>query len=79
MLATIDDYKSPSIKKNLKKYSYGEIKPKGHRIFYFKKCGNNYILFNYAEKKKNSLGDAFYKRLEKEKSEYEEKFKKRDK
>lgn len=75
-LSTIKDFKSAKIKHCLKKYSYGEIKPRGHRVFYFKKCGNNIILFNYSIKKKNSLGNTYYKKLEREKRRYENEFKK---
>ena len=73
-MATIVDFKSPKIRVKLNKYSYGEIKPKGHRVFYFKKFGNNIILFDYRIKKKNSLGDSVYRKLEKEKQYYEQEF-----
>ena len=73
-MATVENFKSPKIRLNLRKYSYGEIKPKGHRVFYFKKCGNNIILFDYRIKKKASLDDKVYKQLEKEKVYYEQEF-----
>ncbi len=73
-LATIVNFKSPKVRAKLNKYNYGEIKPKGHRVFYFKKYGNNIILFDYRIKKKNSLGDSVYKKLEKEKQYYEQEF-----
>lgn len=75
-LATIEDFKSPKIRKRLKKYNYGEIKPWGHRFFYFKKYGSNLIFFAYREKKKDSLGASVYKKLEKEKQYYEREFEK---
>lgn len=73
-MATTANFKSPKIRNKFRKYSYGEIKPKGHRVFYFKKFGKNIILFNYRIKKKESLGDSVYKKLEKEKQYYEQKF-----
>ncbi|MCK4956488.1 MAG: hypothetical protein KAS49_02545 [Candidatus Cloacimonetes bacterium] len=73
-MATVSNFKSPKIRSTLKKYTYGEIKPKGHRVFYFRKCGNNIILFDYRIKKKDSLGDSVYKKLEKEKQYYEQEF-----
>jgi len=75
-MATIKNFKSPKIIYNLKKYNYGELKPKPHRFFFFQKCGNNYVLFSYVMKKKNSLNDEFYKRLNKEKIRYEKEFEK---
>lgn len=75
-MATNDNFRSPKIRHKLTSYSYGEIKPKGHRIFYFKKYGNNIILFDYRIKKKNSLGDKVYKQLEREKKYYEHEFEK---
>ncbi len=45
-MATVPNFKSPKIKYNLKGYNYGEIRPMPHR-FFFQKCGNNYIFFEY--------------------------------
>jgi len=73
-MATTANFKSPKIRNKFRKYSYGEIKPKGHRVFYFKKFGNNIVLFNYSIKKKKSLGDPVYKKFEKEKQYYEQQF-----
>ncbi|MFO7896519.1 MAG: hypothetical protein R6U84_06285 [Candidatus Cloacimonadales bacterium] len=75
-MATIKNFRSKKIRYLLKKYSYGEIKPFGHRVFFFKKCGNNIILFDYKTKKKGSLGDSVYKQIEKEKIYYEQEFRK---
>ncbi len=75
-IATIKNFRSKKIRNMLKKYSYGEIKPSGHRVFFFKKCGNNIILFDYRIKKKNSLSDSVYKQIEKEKQYYEQEFRK---
>ena len=73
-MATVKDFKSNQIRSILHGYSYGEIKPKPHRFFYFLKCGNNIIFFSYTNKKKDSLKDEFYKRLEKDKNKYAEEF-----
>ena len=75
-MATYVNYQSPKIRHNLKKYNYGEIKPKPHRFFFFKKCGNNIIFFSYTEKKTDSLADKIYKELNKEKEIYEKEFEK---
>lgn len=75
-IATIKNFRSKKIRNMLKKYSYGEIKPSGHRVFFFKKYGNNIILFDYRIKKKNSLSDSVYKQIEKEKQYYEQEFRK---
>jgi hypothetical protein len=76
-MATTENFKSDKIRWRLQnKYSYGEIKPRGHRFFFFMKTGKNLIFFRYAEKKNDSLGDSFYKKLESEKRKYEELFEK---
>lgn len=80
-MAQNENFQSTMITYQLKKYSYGEIKPQPHRFFFFRKCGNNFIFFGYCKKKKNSLGDQFYKDLDKKRKRYEEafeRFKKRD-
>jgi hypothetical protein len=76
-MATIRNFGSDKIRWRLQsKYTYGELKPRGHRFFFFIKFGNNIIFFKYSEKKKDSLGDSFYKRLETEKKRYEAEFEK---
>ncbi len=76
-MATVEDFKSDRVKWNLKSYNYGEIRPFPHRFFFFQKCGNNLIFFDYCLKKTNSLNDAFYKQINKRKKKYEEEFEKK--
>ncbi len=73
-MATHDNYLSPGIKHHLKGYNYGEIRPLPHRFFFFTKQGKYLIFFGHVEKKKQSLGDSFYKRLNKDKERYERAF-----
>ena len=73
-MATVEGYNSDKIKYNLHGYNFGEIKPKPHRFFFFKKCGKNIIFFEYKLKKTNSLGNRIYKEIDKEKKKYEEEF-----
>jgi hypothetical protein len=73
-MSTNQDFKSSKIKYNLRGYSYGEIRPMPHRFFFFQKCGNNLVFFSYILKKKDSLKDEIYKRLEEDKRRYEEEF-----
>jgi hypothetical protein len=73
-MASIENFRSPKVKWRMSKYKYGEIKPKGKRIFFFQKCGDNIILFGYRLKKKESLGDKVYRALDKERQEYEREF-----
>ena len=54
----------------------GEIRPMPHRFFFFQKCGNNIIFFDHTIKKKDSLGDKFYKAVESKKVRYEREFEK---
>lgn len=76
-MATVENYKSDIIKYRLAGgYTYGEIRPMPHRFFFFQKCGNNFIFFGYVLKKKNSLKDNIYKKLNKEKEKYEKEFEK---
>ena len=75
-MATVKDFKSPKIKYNLSKYNFGEIKPLPHRFFFFRKCGNNFIFFDYKVKKKRKLKDEVYKQINTRKLRYEEEFKK---
>ena len=73
-MATVKDFKSPKIKYSLKGYSYGEITPRPHRFFFFRKCGDNYVFFHHATKKVPSFRDRFYAKLERKKNVYEEEF-----
>ncbi len=75
-MATVPNFKSPRIKYNLKGYNYGEIRPMPYRFFFFQKCGNNYIFFEYLLKKKNQLHDDIYKRINELKGKYEQEFRK---
>lgn len=80
-MATKAELKSPKIRNSLRGYNYGEIRPLPHRFFFFRKHGNSIIFFSYAEKKKKSFNNKFYKELNKEKARYErafEEFVKRD-
>jgi len=62
-MATHKHYESDKIKWNLRGYNYGEIRPFPHRFFFFQKCGDNLIFFDYyLNKKKDSIKDEFYKR-----------------
>jgi hypothetical protein len=75
-MATVSNFRSPSIKYNLRKYNYGEIKPLPHRFFFFQQCGNNYIFFEYILKKKDSFNDNIYKKINEKKIRYEKEFEK---
>jgi hypothetical protein len=76
-MATIKDFKSKKIRWRMhSKYSYGELKPRGHRLFFFIKFKNNIIFFKYAQKQKDSLGNKFYNQIEREKLYYEQEFEK---
>jgi len=46
---------------------FGEIKPKAHRFFYFRKMWKNLIFFTYWMKKRNKLKDEYYKSVDKKK------------
>lgn len=70
-MATIPNYRSPSIRYTLTGYTYGEIKPKPHRFFFFQMSGNALIFFDYAVKKKDSLGADTYQYLQQKKERYE--------
>ncbi len=67
-------YRSPKIKRSLKGYSFGEIRPMPNRLFYFQVCGRNLIFFDFVIKKKNAFKDSFYKELERKKRNYENEF-----
>ncbi len=73
-MATVKNFRSPKIKYNLRKYNFGELRPMPHRFFFFQKCGNNLIFFDHVIKKKDSLGDKFYKNLAQKKEKYEQEF-----
>jgi len=73
-MATVEDFKSSKIRPHLKGYDYGEIKPRPHRFFFFQKFGNNLIFFEYRVKKKGSLSDKVYSRINKKKEKYEKEF-----
>ncbi len=76
-MATVEGFKSQKIRWRLKKrYKYGELKPKGHRVFFFVKQGN-IIFFRYARKKTDSLGDKFYRETDILKRRYENEFEKK--
>ena len=75
-MATIKDFKSPKIKYHLHGYSYGEIRPKPHRFFFFQMYGDNIIFFDYVLKKVDSLSDKIYKKIDKKRARYEEEFEK---
>ena len=73
-MATIPEYDSNSLRWMVHKYHYGEVKPKGHRFFFFIKCGMNIVFFEYREKKSDSLGDEVYKIIDQKREEYEREF-----
>ncbi len=73
-MATVNEFVSPHIKYSIKHYNYGEIRPMPHRFFFFQKCGNNYIFFDYILKKVDSLPDSIYKSINKKKKVYEKEF-----
>ena len=73
-MATNKSYHSPLVKYHLQGgYNYGEIRPIPHRFFFFFK-GSNLVFFDYVEKKKDSIDDAFYKKLDRKKEKYEKEF-----
>lgn len=73
-MATVQNFKSFMIKNHLKHYTYGELRPKPHRFFFFQIHGKHIIFFGYVLKKKDSLKDEFYKALQKEKETYDREF-----
>jgi hypothetical protein len=75
-MATVKNFKSDNIKYRLRDHSYGELRPFPHRFFFFQKCGENYIFFQYRYKKEDSLGNPTYKILEGLKEKYEKEFEK---
>lgn len=54
-IASNQTYDSTHLRHQLAGQSYGEIKPHGHRFFFFLACGNNYIIFAYATKKQDTI------------------------
>jgi hypothetical protein len=73
-MATVHEFRSPKVKYNLTGYDYGEIRPMQHRFFFFQKCGNNIIFFEYRLKKANSLKSKVYQEINKNKETYETAF-----
>jgi hypothetical protein len=73
-MATVEQYKSPKIKYNLKGYHYGEIRPMPHRFFFFQQCGDCLIFFDDVLKKRDSLSDDVYQRINQKKERYEQEF-----
>ena len=77
-MATVKNFKSNKIRWRMKnKYTYGELKPKGHRFFFFLKFRNSIIFFRYSKKKSDTLKDKFYSKTESLKRRYESEFEKR--
>ncbi|MBC8550957.1 MAG: hypothetical protein H8D23_15030 [Candidatus Brocadiales bacterium] len=70
-VACIRDYKV-KIRWKLEGYTYGEIKPRGHRFFFFRAAGDTIVFFAY--KKKTEIKKNTYKTLKKRKDEYEQQF-----
>ncbi|HHE38882.1 MAG TPA: hypothetical protein ENL20_09970, partial [Candidatus Cloacimonetes bacterium] len=56
-MAQNDSFRSSYLKWNIHKYNFGEIRPMPHRFFFFQKCGNNIIFFDYIYKDRDSLDD----------------------
>lgn len=69
-MATVKNLKSPKINYHLKGYDYGEIRPMPHRFFFFQRCGNNIIFFDYLLKKQASFDDRIYHEIQKKKERY---------
>ena len=69
-----DECKSKKVQYKLRKHPYGEIKPKPHRFFFFRKHRNKIIFFDYRIKKKGSLGEEVYSIIEEKMRKYEEAF-----
>ena len=75
-MLTHEDYQSHKIRWRMQKaYSYGELKPRGHRFFFFLVLENKIVFFRYARKSSKSLGNKFYKGTERQKRIYENEFK----
>ena len=70
-MATIPYYQSPQIRYALVGYTYGEIKPKPHRFFFFQMYGDALIFFDYCIKKKDSLDHEMYEQINQKKERYE--------
>jgi len=75
-IASIPGYKSNKLRWRLKKYNFGEIKPKGHRFFFFKQFGNCIVFFDYQEKKREgSLKSKVYQLIQSKGERYAQAFK----
>lgn len=73
-MATRENYRG-GVEWRLKKRKYGEIKPWGHRFFFFVKFGKNIVIFDYREKKRTGpLKSEIYKLVDKNREKYEEEF-----
>jgi hypothetical protein len=73
-MATIPNYQSPKIRYLLTGSSYGEIKPKPHRFFFFQSVGDNIIFFDYLLKKRDTLSHEIYQEINRRKERYEAAF-----
>ena len=73
-MAQNDSFRSSYLKWNIHKYNFGEIRLMPHRFFFFQKCGNNIIFFDYIYKDRDSLDDKIYKQINKRKKHYEKEF-----
>ena len=71
-MATIPNYQSPQIRYALSGYTYGEIKPKPHRFFFFQMFGDALIFFDYVVKKKAVLDSKTYQQIQQKKERYED-------
>lgn len=69
-----DKCRSKKIQYKLRHHPYGEIKPMPHRFFFFRKYGIHIVFFDYRKKKKDSLGEKVYSRIEEKMRKYEKAF-----
>ena len=76
MATTTPKLKSNKVRWSLASRTYGEIKPDGHRFFFFTVIDRNIIFFDYAEKKQDNLRSEVYDNIETKKENYDEKFRK---
>ena len=73
-MATVPNYVA-GVDWNLTNQNYGQIKPWGHRFFFFIKYGNHIVFFDYHEKKRTgALPSTIYDQIEKNRKFYEEEF-----
>ena len=75
-MATIPGFENYSLRWRVHKYQYGEVKPKGHRFFFFIKYRENIVFFYYRRKKSDSLGDKTYREIDRKRKKYEKEFEK---